>query len=381
LHATSTFNRTGGNTMMTDHDDADDPDTARVIGGVDTHKDVHVAAVLDELGRLLATASFSASAPGYRQLTRWLCGFGEVLAVGVEGTGSWGAGLSRHLRARGLNVIEVNRTNRQTRRRKGKTDTVDAEAAARAVLAGDATVVPKAGDGPIESVRQLRVARAGAMKARTAAANQMHSLTDTAPDALRAKLRGLTTLQRARACARLRPADIMTPSGAAKTALHAVAARWLTLHDEIRELDKAIKHILDQIAAPILARHGVGYDTTGALLCAAGDNPERLNTEGSYAALCGSSPVEISSGKTIRHRLNRAGERHANAALWTIVMVRIRSKHAPTMNYIERRTTEGLSKREIIRCLKRYVAREIYNDIRAITTAHNATNNEPKLAA
>jgi transposase len=204
LLAASIVNRTGGTTMMTDHGDYDEPETRRVIGGVDTHKDVHVAAVLDELGRLLDTASFPADAAGYRQLARWLCGFGEVLAVGVEGTGSWGAGLSRHLRARGLNVIEVNRTNRQTRRRKGKTDTVDAEAAARAVLAGDATVVPKAGNGPIESVRQLRVARAGAMKARTAAANQMHSLTDTAPDELRAKLRTLTTLQRARMCARLR---------------------------------------------------------------------------------------------------------------------------------------------------------------------------------
>jgi transposase len=381
LLAASIVNRTGGTTMMTDHDDYDEPETLRVIGGVDTHKEVHVAAVLDELGRLLDTASFPADAAGYRQLTRWLCGYGEVLAIGVEGTGSWGAGLSRHLRARGVNVIEVNRTNRQTRRRKGKTDTVDAEAAARAVLAGDATVTPKSGDGPIESIRQLRVARAGAMKARTAAANQMHSLTDTAPDELRAKLRALTTLQRARTCARLRPGDAMTPSGAAKIALRAVGSRWLALHDEIREHNKTIKTVLDQIAAPMLARHGVGYDTAGALLCAAGDNPERLNTEGSYAALCGSSPVEISSGKTNRHRLNRAGDRNANAALWTIVMVRIRSNHQPTVNYIERRTTDGLSKREAIRCLKRYVAREIHKDIRAITTAHAATRNEPKIAA
>jgi transposase len=373
LLAASTINRTGGNTMMTEDESA----TPRVIGGVDTHKDVHVAAVLDELGRLLDTASFAATPAGYRRLSAWLCGHGEVLAVGVEGTGSWGAGLSRFLRARGVNVIEVNRTNRQTRRRKGKTDTVDAEAAARAVLAGDATVIPKSGDGPIESLRQLRVARHGAMKAQTAAANQMHSLTDTAPDELRTKLRGLTTLERARTCARLRVGDALTPTGAAKIALRAVASRWLSLHDEILELSRAIKHILDTIAAPMLARHGVGYETTGALLCAAGDNPERLNTEGSYAALCGSSPVEISSGKTKRHRLNRAGDRHANAALWTIVMVRIRSKHAPTIRYIERRTTEGLSKREAIRCLKRYVAREIYNDIRAITT----TNNQSQIAA
>ena len=155
------------------------------------------------------------------------------------------------------------------------------------------------------------------------------------------------------------------------------AARWLDLHAEVADLDRVIRHVLDTIAAPMLERHGVGYETTSALLCAAGDNPGRLETEAGFAALCGSSPVRVSSGKTNRHRLNRAGDRHANAALWTIVMVRIRSKHAPTINYIERRTADGLSTREAIRCLKRYVAREIYNDIRAVI----ATPNQPRIAA
>jgi transposase len=170
-----------------------DVDDARVVAGVDTHKDVHVAVVLDELGRFVEAASFPTTPRGYRDLTAWVCGFGEVLALGVEGTGSWGAGLCRHLRGRGLNVIEVNKPNRHNRRRRGKTDPVDAEAAARAVLAGDATATPKAGDGPVEALRQLRVARAGAMKARTAAANQFHSICDTAPDPIRGQLRGLTT--------------------------------------------------------------------------------------------------------------------------------------------------------------------------------------------
>jgi transposase len=356
--------------MMTEKD----LETQRVMGGVDTHKDVHVAAVLDELGRLLDTRSFATTPGGYRQLHRWLCAHGEVLAVGVEGTGSWGAGLSRFLRARGLNVVEVNRPNRQVRRRKGKSDTVDAEMAARAVLAGDATVTPKAGDGPVEALRQLRLARSGAIKARTAAANQLHSLTDTAPDELRARLRSLTTLQRARQCARLRAGDPLSPSGAAKRALRSVAHRWLALNDETRELSREIKHVLDTIAAPLLERHGVGYETTGTLLCAAGDNPERLHTEAGYAALCGTAPVRVSSGKTDRHRLNRAGDRQANSALWTIVMVRIRSNHAPTIAYIERRTADGLSKRDIIRCLKRYVAREIYNDLRTIINTNNSAH-------
>lgn len=363
--------------MMTDDLSA----TRRVIGGVDTHKDIHVAVVIDDLGRRLDTASFATTTAGYRDCYRWLGGHGEILAVGVEGTGSWGAGLSRYLRGRGVNVVEVNRTNRQTRRRKGKTDIVDAEAAARAVLAGEATVTPKAGDGPIEALRQLRLARNGAIKARTAAANQLHSLTDTAPDDLRTKLRGLTTLQRAKTCARLRAGDVFTPAGAAKRALRSVATRWLGLHAEIGELDHAIRQILDQIATPLLERYGVGYETAGALLCAAGDNPERLATEGSFAALCGSTPVPISTGKTDRLRLNRAGDRTANSALWTIVMTRIAAKHPPTVAYMERRTTEGRSKRAAIRCLKRYVARQLYNDIRAITTTNTNTNETTQLAA
>jgi len=350
-------------------DDLNHDHPLRVIGGVDTHKEIHVAAVIDELGRLLATATFPATPTGYQRLTRWLTAQGEILAVGVEGTSSWGAGLSRHLRHRGINVIEVNRTNRQIRRRKGKSDTVDAEAAARAVLSGDATVTPKAGTGPIEALRQLRVARCGAMKARTAASNQMNSLTDTAPDAIRESLRGLTPLKRAQRCARLRAGDPLTTAGAARRALASLGHRWLALNTEIRELDKAIRTILDTIAGPLLERHGVGYETAAALLTAAGDNADRIVNEAGYAALCGVSPVAISTGGSNRRRLNRAGDRQANSALWTIVMVRIASGHEPTRAYIERRTSQGHSKRDAIRCLKRYVARQVFNDIRTITTS------------
>lgn len=334
----------------------------RVLGGVDTHKDVHVAAVIDDVGRILATASFPTTRHGYRQLLVWLRGFGDVVAVGIEGCGSWGAGLARFLTERGVRVIEVNRPNRQNRRRRGKSDTVDAEAAARAVLAGDATVTPKTGTGPIEALRQLRVARAGAMKARTAAANQLHSLIDTAPDPVRVQLRGPTFKKKIALAARWRPRNTTTPEGASRYALASVARRWKDLAVEITELDAHIKTILTDIAAPLLAVHGVGPDTAGQLLVTAGDNPERLHHERSYAALCGSSPVLASSGKTNRHRLNRGGDRHANSALWRIVIVRMTS-HQPTKDYIARRTAEGLSKQEIIRCLKRYVAREIYRQL------------------
>jgi len=338
----------------------------RVTGGVDTHKDIHVAAVLDVLGRLVATASFPPTRLGYCRLLRWLQSHGELASVGIEGCGSWGAGLARFLTARGVTVVEVNRPNRQNRRLRGKSDAVDAEAAARAVLNGQANVVPKAGTGPVEAVRQLRIARSGAMKARTAAANQLHSLCDTAPDQIRAQLAGMTLRKKVAVAERWRLGTAMTVDVAAKRAITTVARRWRFLDDESRELSRHVKAILDDIAPDLLAVHGVGYETAGQLLVTAGDNPERLRHEKSFAALCGSSPVQASSGRTNRHRLNRGGDRQANSALWTIVLVRL-SSHAPTRAYVERRTAEGLSKAEIMRCLKRYVARELFPLIQAIS--------------
>lgn len=284
-------------------------DANRLIGGVDTHKDVHVAAVLDGVGRLLDVAEFAATGHGYQRLVDWLKGHGSIEAVGVEGCSSWGAGLARHLTERGIAVIEVNRPNRQNRRRRGKSDVVDAEAAARAVLNGQATATPKAGNGPVEALRQLRVARAGAMKARTAAANQLHSLCDTAPDAVRAQLRALSMRKKVALAERWRPADGITVDVTAKRALRSVARRWRLLDDEVSELDVHIKTILDTVAAALLVVHGAGYDTAAQLLVTAGDNPERLRHERSFAALCAASPVAASTGKTTRHRLNRGGDR------------------------------------------------------------------------
>jgi len=342
---------------------------ARVTGGVDTHKDVHVAAALDDLGRLIAVASFPTTRHGYRRLLRWLQSHGELDAVGVEGCSSWGAGLSRFLQARGVRVVEVHRPNRQDRRRRGKDDAIDAEAAARAVMNGKETAIPKAADGPVEAVRQLRVARNGAIKARTAAANQLHSLCDTAPDHIRGQLRSLSLVKKVAVAERWRPSSVMTADNASKRALMTVARRWRALDDEVRQLDAHIKAILDTIAGPLLAVYGVGYDTAAQLLVTAGDNPERLHRERSFAALCGASPVPASSGNTRRHRLNLGGDRQANSALWSIVLTRM-AGHAPTRRYVERRTSEGMSKLEIMRCLKRYVARELFPLIRDITVEH-----------
>ena len=331
----------------------------QVTGGVDTHGEVHVAAVIDATGRILATSSFAATAAGYRGLLRWLRRYGHVVGVGVEGTGSYGAGLARYLSGEGVTVTEVNRPDRQRRRRHGKSDVVDAEAAARAALNGDAAGTPRAGGGPVESVRVLRLARRSAIKARTQAANQIRDLIVTAPDQLRSRLRNLDTDQRVAVCARFRTGDITDPAGATKFALRTLARRHRELSAEIDELDAQLAALCAAINPALLAAHGVGPEVAATLLVTAGDNPKRMGSEAAFAALCGASPVEASSGKVTRHRLNSGGDRQANNALWRIVLVRM-SSDARTQAYVARRTLEGKSKKEIIRCLKRHVAREMF---------------------
>lgn len=339
-------------------------DTA-VTGGVDTHKDAHVAAVIDSVGRVLATRSFPASGRGYRQLLVWMTTFGPVAKIGVEGTGSYGAGLARYLAGRGVEVIEVNRPNRQARRRRGKSDPADAEAAARAVLNGEASARPKGGDGTVEAIRALRVARRSAAKARQQAANQIASLVVTAPDELRGRLARLSTPELIDLAARFRARPAADTVEATKAALRSLARRHQDLAAEIAELDAALARLIAHVAPPVfLVKQGVGTDVAGALLVAAGDHPNRLRRERSFAAVCGASPVDASSGKHIRHRLNRGGDRDANNALWRIAMTRM--SHDPrTQAYVARRTQEGKTTKEIMRCLKRYIAREMY---KAITT-------------
>ena len=331
-----------------------------VVGGVDTHKDVHVAAVGDEIGRILGTSAFPTTARGLAELHAWMRSFGDVARVGVEGTGAYGAGLARHLGGEGVEVVEVNRPNRQMRRRRGKSDTVDAEAAARAALNGEATVAPKAQVGVVESIRVHRVAFVSARSHRTQVALQIRDLIVTAPPELRAVLGPLATEERVARCARFRlmgdPAD---PSVGVKSALRSLARRHEALTIEMAELEATLDR-LTAVANPALrGAKGVGTDVAAILLTAAGDNPGRLRHEAAFAAMCGVSPIQASSGKTQRHRLNRSGNRQANHALWRIVNVRLTCDPA-SKAYLERRTAEGKSRREIVRCLKRYVAREIF---------------------
>lgn len=337
---------------------------AQLVCGVDTHADLHCAAAVDRNGRVLATASFAATAIGYREMLDWLADYGRVSVVGVEGTSSYGKGLTGFLRRRGIEVVEVIRPNRQTRRRNGKSDPADAIAAARAVISGEATGIPKTGNGPVEAIRALRIARSSAIKARTQAANQIRDLIRTGPDDLRDKLHPLATSQRVETCSRLRITDQHTPAEAAcRTALRVLARRHQTLSKEIKELTSRLDLLVKVTAPTLCSLKGVGPDVAAKLLIAAGDNPERMRNEAAFAALCGASPLDASSGKQQRHRLNRGGDRQANNALWTIAMVRM-SSDPRTRHYVERRTKEGLTKGEILRCLKRYIARETHHAIR-----------------
>lgn len=336
------------------------PKKRRITGGVDTHSGAHHAAVVLMNGRRLADAEFPATAAGYAELLAWMRSFGRLHAVGVEGTGSYGAGLARHLRGEDVRVVEVNRPDRRQRRAKGKSDPLDAYAAAEAVLAGRATTVPKAGDGIVESIRALHLVRTGAIKARTACVNELKALIVTAPAELREQLPARSAAKLAEACARLRPAaDLTDPAQGVKAALRRLAARHHTLTTEITDADAQLAVLVKQARPDLLAIRGVGVETAAQLLATCGDNPDRLHSEAAFASLCGVSPVPASSGKTKRHRLNRGGDRQANRALYMIVITRM-GHDADTRAYVQRRTTEGLSTQEIIRCLKRYVARELH---------------------
>ena len=334
-----------------------------VTGGIDTHGETHVAAVLDEVGGLLATESFEANPDGYSALLSWLAGFGAVGKVGVEGTGAYGAGLARFLARAGVEVIEVDRPNRQDRRRTGKSDPIDAVEAARAALSGRAHGHAKSRDGAVEAIRVLVVAKRSARQARVKALTQMRQLTFTAPDQLQCRLKGLPAPQFIAAAQSLRPTRSADPVMAAtKASLSSLAHRIGDLEEEIAALDARITPLLQAHAPELLGIYGVGIDTAATLLVTAGDNPERLRSEAAWAHLCGVSPLEASSGKVTRHRLNRGGDRQANRALWTIVITRLASD-PDTQAYMERRVKEGRSKREVVRILKRYVAREVYRTL------------------
>ncbi len=334
--------------------------TAKVIVGVDTHKLVHVAVAINLLGARLATISVSADRAGYAELVAWARTLGAVEAFGIEGTGSYGVGLASFVRRQAIRVVEVNHCDRRKRRNNGKSDTIDAETAARSVLSGIATAVPKTADGASEMVRQIKIARDTAVKARSAAIITLKTLIVNAPGELREALEPLTDRKLIDRCAALESGELVDPSESVKHALRALATRWLMLSSEIASHDEALDTITLAAAPTLREAFGIGPDSAAEMMIVAGDNPQRVRSEAAFAKLCGACPIPASSGVTNRHRLFRGGHRQANAALYRIVIVRMRW-HQPTIDYVTRRTAQGLSKKDIIRCLKRFVAREIYN--------------------
>ncbi|MFD7701363.1 IS110 family transposase [Streptomyces caelestis] len=348
----------------------DPPVRREVVLGVDTHGEMHVAAVTSPLGKVLGNESFPATAAGYRQLLVWARKRGTVRRAGVEGTGTFGAGLSRYLVTQQIQVFEVNRPDRSARRLLGKSDPLDAQAAARAVLSGRARAHAKSGDGPVHSARIYKLAKDSAVKARTQAINQLKAVLVIADPALRERLSSLGNAELFRACARLGPPDGEGDEDAVTQATHMtlrmLAQRIEQLTAQISELNQRLTQFVAHHAPQLLEPVGIGPDSAVTLLITMGDNPERLNTEASFAALCGVSPVEYSSGRRSTRRLNCGGDRRANAALHRIVFTRLR--HEPrTQAYFARRTREGKTRREIIRCLKRYAAREVFNLVRPVS--------------
>ena len=307
-----------------------------ITGGVDTHADLHVAAALDPLGGLLGVQEFPATATGYAQLLGWLGGFGAVALVGVEGTGSYGAGLARHLAAAGVRVVEAARADRQDRHRQGKSDPLDAVSAARAAQSGRASGAPKGRDGAVEAIRALMVAKRSARAERTQAINQARALIVTGPDELRVRFAGHRPAQLVEAIASLRPRPGDVPGYATRVALREPVRRDWFLDAQLDRLDELIGPLVTARAPGLLALHGVGPDTAALLLIAAGDHPERLRSESSWAHLCGAAPIPASSGKVSRNRLNRGGDRQAGHALWRIVITRLGSRpgHPATRAYV-----------------------------------------------
>lgn len=354
-----------------------------LIAGADTHADtVHVAAIT-MTGTAVGDREFPATRVGYTAAIKFLTSLGEVERIGVEGTASYGAGLTRALIAAGVDVVEVTRAVKSTRRLKGKSDPLDAYSAARTALAGDGLAIPK--DETTSGLRALHIARRSAVKHRTAVINQLKAMLVSAPDAVREKYRGLTTFRLIEAIARCRPDALADPwAQSVLIAAKLLAQRVQFLESQAEILQAQIDALVTEANPGLRAAYGIGPDTAAQLLITAGANPHRLHSEAAFAALCGVAPVPASSGKTNRYRLSRGGDRAANNALHRIALVRM-SCHQPTKDYVQRQLTKGHTRMEILRKLKRALAREVfklltrhiavphYGDLRPARQAKNIT--------
>jgi transposase len=334
-----------------------------VVIGVDTHRDRHVLALVDaRTGGLIAEAQLAANRDGYRRALRLGRAAGAERVWAVEGTGAYGAGLARLLARAGERVLEVERPTRP-RGRNGrlKADGLDALRAARSLLAGEAAGAPRA-SGEREGLRCLLVAREAAVAERQAGLNQLRALVLTAPERLRQRLQGLPKRALLNRCLQLRAGAARDSElRATMLALRSCARRVELAHTEANQLERELRQRLAQIAPWLLALPGVGPSSAAHLLVA-WSHPGRLKSEAAFARLAGTAPIPASSGRTVRHRLDRGGDRKLNRALHQIILSR--RQHDPaTIAYIHRRLSEGKTIRETIRCLKRYLARSLFRKL------------------
>jgi len=338
----------------------------RIVVGVDSHKETHQVAVLDRTGALMGNQSFAVTRNGYRELEAWLATLGTVDRVGVECTGSFAAGLTRYFREREVDVYEVTTTHRATRARRGKDDMIDAEMAARKVLSGEARAVAKDTTCDIESIRLLKLSRESAVKARTVALLQIRDVLITAPAVLREWIESAGgTRHSVNRTGAMRPdlERLGEPLQAAKFTLRQLSGRVKMLDQEIAGVNAQLDQLVARRAPHLLRCCGIGTQHAAQLLITAGQNLGRLRSDGAFARLCGVAPVPVSSGKTNRMRLHRGGDRQANRALHLIAIARLRLD-PKTQVYMTRRRAEGLSNMDVVRCLKRFIAREVYNALK-----------------
>jgi transposase len=333
-------------------------DQTDYVIGVDTHRDRHSAAILGSNGGLVDQTSAGADSGGYALLLAWARRRAAGRRVwAIEGTGSYGAGLVAFLDEQGEQAVEIGRRVRRDGPSRAKSDPLDAIEAAREALAQRRPAAPRAA-GEREALRVLVNTREGAVLARTAAINQLRALIVAAPEPLRASLRGLSFAELVARCARLRPGARDVTTHASALALRSTAKRIQALSSEARQLTREITQLVSSTAPTLLNEPGVGPISAARILIA-WSHRGRFRSEAAFAMLAGASPIPASSGQTVRHRLNRGGDRQLNRALHTIALSR-RATHRPTRDYIERRIRNGKTPREINRCLKRYLARHLY---------------------
>ncbi len=331
--------------------------------GVDTHKERHYAVALDQVGQLLAELSFAATAAGYAELQHWAEQLVDArqLVFGLEGAGSWGAGLCQHLQHAGYLVLEVERPRRKDRRA-GKSDRIDALAAAKCVLSGEHVSTPRR-RGILTAIRALLIARRSAVAERTRVLNQLQALNATAPISLRERIGEGTGKQLERRILSMRSRSAATSEERIVfSVMRDLAAHSRNLGADAKRYEHQLADLIRSLDATLLDEPGIGPISAAKLLAF---DPSRFTSEGAFARCNGTAPIPASSGKTVRYRLNRGGDRQANNAIHTIAI--IRAKHQPeTRAYLERRMHQGKTKREALRSLKRHISRELYQRLNAI---------------